>query len=47
VVGLADSKRVAEQRIAEVYRHFAQLESLRNDIAAAFADLNSAFKKFV
>jgi hypothetical protein len=47
VVRLADSKRVAEQRIAEVYRHFAQLESLRNDIAAAFADLNSAFKKFV
>lgn len=47
VTSLADGKRAAEQRIAEVHRHFAQLESIRNEIAAAFADLNSAFKKFV
>ena len=45
VVGLADGKRIAEQRIAEIYRHFAQLESIRSEIAAAFADLNGAFKK--
>ena len=45
VVGLADGKRIAEQRIAEIYRHFAQLESIRGEIAAAFADLNGAFKK--
>jgi prefoldin subunit 5 len=47
VTGFADNKRMAEQRIAEVHRHFAQLESIRNEIAIAFADLNSAFKKFV
>ena len=47
VAGFADNKRMAEQRIAEVHRHFAQLESIRNEIAIAFADLNSAFKKFV
>ena len=47
VAGFADNKRMAEQRIAEVHRHFAQLESIRNEIAVAFADLNSAFKKFV
>jgi chromosome segregation ATPase len=45
VVGLADSKRVAEQRIAEIHRHFVQLESIRSEIAAAFVDLNGAFKK--
>jgi chromosome segregation ATPase len=47
VSSLSDNKQMAEQRIAEVYRHFAQLESIRNEIAVAFADLNSAFKKFV
>ena len=47
VAGFADNKRMAEQRIAEVHRHFAQLESIRSEIAVAFADLNSAFKKFV
>jgi chromosome segregation ATPase len=47
VSGLADARRMAEQRIAEVQRHFAQLETLRGEIAAAFADLNSVFKKFV
>jgi chromosome segregation ATPase len=47
VAGFADNKRGAEQRIAEVHRLFVQLESIRDDIAVAFADLNSAFKKFV
>jgi chromosome segregation ATPase len=47
VSGLSDNKQMAEQRIAEVHRHFAQLESIRNEIALAFADLNSAFKKFL
>jgi chromosome segregation ATPase len=47
VAGFADNKRGAEQRIAEVHRLFAQLESIRDEIAGAFADLNSAFKKFV
>ena len=35
------------QRIAEVHRLFSQLESIRDEIAVAFADLNGAFKKFV
>jgi SMC interacting uncharacterized protein involved in chromosome segregation len=47
VAGFADNKRMAEQRIAEVHRHFAQLESIRDEIAVAFAELNSTFKKFV
>ena len=47
VAGFADNKRSAEQRIAEVHRLFAQLESIRDEIATAFADLNSSFKKFV
>jgi chromosome segregation ATPase len=47
VAGFADNKRTAEQRVAEVHRLFAQLESIRDEIAAAFSDLNSAFKKFV
>jgi chromosome segregation ATPase len=47
VAGFADNKRSAEQRIAEVHRLFAQLESIRDEIATAFADLNSAFKKVV
>jgi uncharacterized phage infection (PIP) family protein YhgE len=47
VTGLADAKRMAEQRIAEVQRHFTQLEAIRGEIATAFADLNSVFKKFV
>ncbi|HET7885249.1 MAG TPA: hypothetical protein VFL62_03385 [Bradyrhizobium sp.] len=47
VSGFAENKRAAEQRIAEVHRLFAQLESIREEITAAFSDLNSAFKKFV
>jgi chromosome segregation ATPase len=47
VAVFADNKRSAEQRIAEVHRLFAQLESIRDEIAVAFADLNSSFKKFV
>lgn len=47
VAGFADNKRSAEQRIAEVHRLFTQLESIRDEIATAFADLNSSFKKFV
>ena len=47
VAGFADNKRGAEQRIAEVHRLFAQLESIRDEIAVAFADLNTAYKKFV
>jgi chromosome segregation ATPase len=47
VSSLADARRMAEQRIAEVQRHFAQLETIRGEIATAFADLNSVFKKFV
>jgi len=43
---LADGKRMAEQRIAQVHQHFVQLDSIRSEIAAVFADLNSAFKKF-
>src|SRR6202021_3409190 len=43
VTGFADNKRMAEQRIAEVHRHFAQLESLRKETAVAFADLKRAF----
>jgi predicted nucleic acid-binding Zn-ribbon protein len=46
VVGIADSKRMAEQRIAQVHQHFAQLDTIRAEIAAVFADLSSAFKKF-
>lgn len=46
VAGLSDSKRTAEQRIAQVSQHVSQLEQIREQIAAAFADLNSALKKF-
>jgi chromosome segregation ATPase len=47
VASFADNKRNAEQRVAEVQRLFTQLESIRDEIAVAFADLNSVFKKFV
>jgi len=46
VESIADSKRATEQRIAEVHQHFAQLDSIRSEIASAFADLNSALNKF-
>jgi len=46
VTGLADSKRAAEQRIAQVNQHFSQLEVIRDQIAGAFAELDSALKKF-
>jgi chromosome segregation ATPase len=46
VESIAYSKRATEQRIAEVHQHFAQLASIRNEIASAFADLNSALNKF-
>ena len=46
VAGLADSKRAAEQRIAQVSQYFSQLEAIREQIAGAFADLNSTVKKF-
>ena len=46
VESIADSKRTAERRIAEVHQHFAQLASIRSEIASAFADLNSALSKF-
>jgi chromosome segregation ATPase len=46
VESIADSKRTAERRIAEVHQHFAQLASIRSEIASAFADLNSTLSKF-
>jgi chromosome segregation ATPase len=46
VESIADSKRAAERRIAEVHQHFAQLASIRSEIASAFADLNSTLSKF-
>jgi chromosome segregation ATPase len=46
VESIADSKRATERRIAEVHQHFAQLASIRSEIASAFADLNSALNKF-
>jgi hypothetical protein len=46
VAGLADSKRAAEQRIAQVSQYFSQLQSIREQIAVAFADLDSTLKKF-
>jgi chromosome segregation ATPase len=46
VEAIAGNKRAAEQRIAEVHQHFAQLASIRSEIASAFADLNSALNKF-
>jgi SMC interacting uncharacterized protein involved in chromosome segregation len=46
VESIAESKRTTERRIAEAHQHFAQLASIRNEIASAFADLNSALSKF-
>jgi chromosome segregation ATPase len=46
VESIAGSKRAAERRIAEVHQHFAQLASIRSEIASAFADLNSTLSKF-
>jgi chromosome segregation ATPase len=45
VEAIADSKRAAEARIAQVQHHFAQLASIRDEIAHAFAELNSALNK--
>ena len=45
--GIGTLKRGDEQRVAEVHRLFAQLELIRDEITVAFADLGSAFKKFV
>jgi chromosome segregation ATPase len=45
VESIADSKRANERRIAEVHQHFAQLASIRSEIASAFADLNSTLSK--
>jgi chromosome segregation ATPase len=42
VEALADSKRETEQRIAQVHEYFAKLDSIRNDIAGTFANINSA-----
>jgi hypothetical protein len=36
----------SEQRVAQVYRHFARLASIRDEIVKVFADLNSALNKF-
>jgi chromosome segregation ATPase len=46
VESIANSKRAAERRIAEVHQQFAQLASIRSEIASAFADLNSTLSKF-
>jgi predicted nucleic acid-binding Zn-ribbon protein len=46
VESIADNKRATERRIAEVHQHFAQLASIRSEIASAFADLTSALGKF-
>jgi chromosome segregation ATPase len=46
VESIAESKRETERRIAEAHQHFAQLASIRNEIASAFADLNSTLNKF-
>ena len=43
---IASSKRATERRIVEVHQHFAQLASIRSEIASAFADLNSTLSKF-
>jgi len=45
VEALAESKHATEQRIAQVYQHFARLESIRGDIAKTFENLSSTLNK--
>ena len=45
IEALAENKRLAEQRIVQVFEQFERLESIRNDIAKTFANLNSALNK--
>ncbi len=45
VEAFADSKRMAEQRIAQVFEHFERLDSIRNEIARTFASLSTALNK--
>ena len=45
VEGFAENKRLTEQRMAQVFEQFERLESIRNDIAKTFANLNSALNK--
>lgn len=45
VEALADSKCATEQRIAQIYDYFEKLDSIRNDIAGAFANLGSTLNK--
>jgi chromosome segregation ATPase len=45
VDALAASKRETEQRIAQVREYFARLDSIRNDIAGTFANINSALDR--
>jgi chromosome segregation ATPase len=45
IEALAENKRLAEQRIVQVFEQFERLESIRNEIAKTFANLNSALNK--
>ena len=45
IEAFAENKRLAEQRIVQVFEQFERLESIRNDIAKTFANLNSALNK--
>lgn len=45
VEAFADSKRMTEQRIAQVFEHFERLDSIRNEIVRTFANLNAALNK--
>lgn len=45
VEAFADSKRLTEQRVAQVFEHFERLDSIRNDIARTFESLNTALNK--
>ena len=45
VEAFAENKRLTEQRIVQVFEQFEKLESIRNDIAKTFANLNSALNK--
>jgi chromosome segregation ATPase len=45
VEAFAEKKRLTEQRIVQVFEQFEKLESIRNDIAKTFANLNSALNK--
>jgi chromosome segregation ATPase len=45
VEALAVSKRETELRIAQVREYFAKLDSIRNDIAGTFANINTALDR--